>query len=70
MLLFFDIGFSELLLIVLVVLIFFGANKIPEIMKSLGKGIYEMKRASSQIREEIIKTTEIKEENTSKRLKE
>ncbi len=37
------IGMQEILLIGLVILIFFGANKIPEFMKGIGKGIREFK---------------------------
>jgi len=48
-----DIGGSELMLIMVVILIFFGANKIPELARGLGKGIREFKDASSQIRNEF-----------------
>ena len=37
------IGFSELLLIVLVVLILFGAGKLPKVMADLGKGLKSFK---------------------------
>ena len=42
-----DIGGSELMLIMVVILIFFGANKIPELARGLGKGIREFKDAST-----------------------
>ncbi|MBC6990995.1 MULTISPECIES: twin-arginine translocase TatA/TatE family subunit [Hymenobacter] len=48
-----DIGGSELLLIMVVILMFFGANKIPELARGLGKGIREFKDASREIRSEI-----------------
>ncbi|WP_324675250.1 twin-arginine translocase TatA/TatE family subunit [Hymenobacter sp. GOD-10R] len=48
-----DIGGSELMLILVVILIFFGANKIPELARGLGKGIREFKDASREIRSEI-----------------
>ncbi|WP_369810973.1 Sec-independent protein translocase subunit TatA/TatB [Hymenobacter aranciens] len=48
-----DIGGSELMLIMVVILIFFGANKIPELARGLGKGIREFKDASNQIRNEF-----------------
>lgn len=48
-----DIGGSELILIMVVILIFFGANKIPELARGLGKGIREFKDASSEIRNEF-----------------
>lgn len=39
----FGIGTQEILLIVLVVLLFFGGKKIPELMKGLGKGVRSFK---------------------------
>lgn len=60
-LLFFNIGTSELFLIILVTVMFFGAKKIPELAKGLGKGIREFKNATGDIQEEIRKTsTDIK----------
>lgn len=41
------------MLIMVVILIFFGANKIPELARGLGKGIREFKDASREIRSEI-----------------
>ena len=37
------IGFQEVLLIALVVLLFFGGKKIPELMKGVGKGVRSFK---------------------------
>ncbi|WP_083322379.1 twin-arginine translocase TatA/TatE family subunit [Hymenobacter lapidarius] len=48
-----DVGGSELMLIMVVILIFFGANKIPELARGLGKGIREFKDASTEIRKEF-----------------
>lgn len=48
-----DIGGSELMLILVVILIFFGANKIPELARGLGKGIREFKDASREIQSEF-----------------
>ena len=50
-----DLGGGELMLIMVVILIFFGANKIPELARGLGKGIREFKDASSEIRNEFEK---------------
>ena len=47
------LGGWEILLIVMVLLIFFGAKKIPELARGLGKGIREFKEATSEIKEEI-----------------
>ena len=47
------LGGWEILLILLVLLIFFGAKKIPELAKGVGKGIKEFKNATNKIKEEI-----------------
>ncbi|MBG8553022.1 Sec-independent protein translocase subunit TatA/TatB [Hymenobacter guriensis] len=47
------IGGGELMLIMVIILIFFGANKIPELARGLGKGIREFKDASREIRSEF-----------------
>ena len=39
------IGFIELLVVLIIVLIIFGANRIPKVAKSLGEGIKEFKKA-------------------------
>jgi sec-independent protein translocase protein TatA len=39
----FGIGFQEILIIALIVLLFFGGKKIPELMKGLGKGVRSFK---------------------------
>lgn len=55
-LMFFNIGASELFLIVLVVIIFFGSNKIPELMRGLGRGVREFKNATGEIQQELRKS--------------
>ena len=40
------IGMPEILIILVVVLLLFGGKKIPELMKGLGSGINEFKKAS------------------------
>ncbi len=47
------IGGWEIMIILLFVLIFFGANKIPDIARGLGKGIREFKDATKEIKDEI-----------------
>lgn len=47
------IGGWEVLLIMLVVLIFFGAKKVPELARGLGKGIREFKDATQNIQKDL-----------------
>ena len=44
------IGFQEVLLIALVVLLFFGGKKIPELMEGLGKGVRSFKEGLNEDR--------------------
>ena len=48
-----SLGPTELILILLVVLLLFGAKKLPELAKGLGKGIREFKNASKHVEEEM-----------------
>lgn len=41
-----DLGLPEILLILVIVLIVFGAGKLPQVGGAIGKGIYEFRRAS------------------------
>jgi sec-independent protein translocase protein TatA len=52
-LLFLNLGGSEVVLILFVVLLLFGANKIPELARGLGKGMREFKDATNGIQREI-----------------
>ncbi len=54
----FGLGTQEILLILLLVLILFGAKKIPEIMRGLGQGIREFKQASREAVDEVKSLTE------------
>lgn len=47
------IGMQEVLLIVLVVLLFFGGKKIPELMKGIGKGVRSFKEGMNNIEKEV-----------------
>ena len=44
---------QEIFVILLVVLLLFGANKIPEIARGLGKGMREFKKAADDIKKEM-----------------
>ena len=48
-----NLGMQEILLIGLFVLIFFGAKKIPEFMKGLGKGVREFKDSIKDVKKDI-----------------
>lgn len=50
---FIGIGTQEILFIVLVVLLFFGGKKIPELMKGIGKGIRSFKEGVNGIEKSI-----------------
>lgn len=52
----FGIGGSELFLIIVIAVMLFGADKIPEVARSLGKGIQQLKSATDDIKSEIHKT--------------
>ena len=52
-LLFLGLGMQEILLIALVVLLFFGGKKIPELMKGLGKGVKSFKEGMNEIEKDI-----------------
>lgn len=47
-----SLGPMEIVLIILVVVLLFGAKKIPELMRGLGSGIKEFKKASSDLDKE------------------
>lgn len=51
--LFGGIGGPEVILILVVILLLFGAKKIPDLARGLGKGIREFKDASQEIKNEI-----------------
>lgn len=52
------VGFQEVLLIALVVLLFFGGKKIPELMKGLGKGVKSFKDGMRDVENEVKSSTE------------
>lgn len=48
-----SLGWNEILLVLLIVLLLFGGRKIPELMRGLGKGIREFNDAKSNVKKEI-----------------
>lgn len=55
---FFSISGGEIFIVLLVVFLFFGPDKIPEIARWIGKGVGEVKKATSDIRDELTKETD------------
>jgi sec-independent protein translocase protein TatA len=51
----FGLGWGEILLILLIALIFLGPNKLPDLAKSLGKGIREFRKATAGLEDDIKK---------------
>lgn len=47
------LGWPEMIAILVVILIFFGAKKLPELAKGLGQGIKEFKKASSDMQNDL-----------------
>lgn len=48
-----NLGSGEIILIVLVILILFGAKKIPELAQGIGKGMREFKKAMNDVQDEV-----------------
>jgi sec-independent protein translocase protein TatA len=48
-----NLGAGEIILILLVILLLFGAKKIPELAQGLGKGMREFKKSLKDVEEEI-----------------
>jgi TatA/E family protein of Tat protein translocase len=54
----FGIGMTELLVILTIGLIVIGPKKLPELARSLGKGLAEFRRASNEMRREFLEVSE------------
>ena len=64
------LGMQEVLLIALVVLLFFGGKKIPELMNGLGKGIRSFKEGMNDIKKDIEEEPSEKKEEAIKKKEE
>ncbi|MDR0675413.1 MAG: twin-arginine translocase TatA/TatE family subunit [Elusimicrobiota bacterium] len=56
-----SLGFTEIILILIVILLLFGAKRIPEIAKAIGRASYEYKKAKAALKkesEELMETIE------------
>ena len=49
----FGLGTTELVIIMFIILLVFGAKKLPELAQGLGRGIKEFKKASNDIQDEL-----------------
>jgi sec-independent protein translocase protein TatA len=59
----FGIGGSELIFIILIAIMLFGADKIPDIARTLGKGMAQLKNATDDIKYEITKSADVQSIN-------
>lgn len=50
-----SVGFSEIVVILLIVLLLFGSKQLPEMARKLGKGYREFQRATQNARDEVKK---------------
>ncbi|HXL57881.1 MAG TPA: twin-arginine translocase TatA/TatE family subunit [Chitinophagaceae bacterium] len=60
-----NLGFQEILLIAIVILILFGARKIPEFMRGLGRGISEFNNAKENTKKELEEGMKEKDQNAT-----
>jgi len=60
-----SLGVTEIVVIALVVLLFFGGKKIPELMKGIGKGVKSFKDGVKGVENELNLENEVKEINES-----
>lgn len=64
-----SIGFTEILLIVAVVILIFGAKRIPELARALGRASYEFKKAKNDLKRESDELIDAAEKNAEKEAK-
>lgn len=50
-----NLGGGEIFLILLIILVFFGAKKLPDLAKGLGQGIREFRKAARDVQDEVEK---------------
>jgi TatA/E family protein of Tat protein translocase len=54
----FGLGFTEIVVILIVALLVFGPDKLPELARSLGRGLSEFRRASNDLRRSMLEAAE------------
>lgn len=60
----FDLGIQELIVIFVVALLVFGPKRLPELGRTLGKGMLELRKAMEGVREQMRTESEITREST------
>lgn len=60
----FDIGMQEIIVIIIVALLVFGPNRLPELSRTIGKGLSQFRRAVEDAKERV--ESELKEEENLK----
>ena len=60
------VGHTEIIIIAIVILLFFGGKRIPELMKGLGKGVKSFKDGINGIEEDLKKENKEDKEDTKK----
>jgi sec-independent protein translocase protein TatA len=58
----FGLGYQELLIILVIVLILFGANRLPDLARSLGSSVKEFKKGVNEVRDDTTTVTKKEEE--------
>ena len=57
----FGIGGGELFVIILLVLMLFGSDKVPEMARNIGRGMQQLKHATNDIKSEINRSAEVQD---------
>lgn len=63
---FFNLGTGEIILLAIVVLLFFGGRRIPELMKGIGKGVRSFRQGMNDLTDEANGKSDDKENRTEK----
>jgi sec-independent protein translocase protein TatA len=62
----FGLGYQELLIILVIVLVLFGANRLPELARSLGSSVKEFKKGVNEVKVEDTTATAVRKEEEKK----